>query len=152
MDSVIRIKNAVLAGISVAGGWLLTALGGWDVTLQALIGFMAADYLTGLIVAGVFHKSSKTGTGRLESRAGLKGLFRKSAVLGLVFLAVLLDRETGTGFVRPTVCLFFLANEGISILENLGLMGVPYPKFLKNMLEALKQRKDEGNGSGGEGG
>lgn len=148
MENAIQIKNGALAGVSALGGWLLSAFGGWDVTLQALVGFMAVDYITGLIVAGVFHRSNKTATGGLGSNAGFKGLARKAAVLGLVFVAVLLDRETGAGFIRPAVCLFFTANEGISILENLGLMGVPYPRFLKDMLEVLKKRSDTAPDSG----
>lgn len=148
MDTAIHIKNTVLAGLAAAGGFLVSALGGWDVTLQVLVGFMAADYITGLVVAGVFHNSGKTENGALESRAGFKGLVRKCGILLLVFLAVMLDRATGYGFIRPAVCLFFIANEGLSILENLGLMGVPYPAFLKNMLEALKKQGDDGKTNG----
>lgn len=148
MDTAIQIKNTVLAGLAAAGGFLVSALGGWDVTLQVLVGFMAADYITGLVVAGVFHNSGKTENGALESRAGFKGLVRKCGILLLVFLAVMLDRATGYGFIRPAVCLFFIANEGLSILENLGLMGVPYPAFLKNMLEALKKQGDDGKTNG----
>lgn len=145
MEEVVRIKNRVLAAGSALGGIALNLLGGWDFTLQALLCCMAADYLTGLLVAGVFHNSGKTESGALESRACFKGLVQKCGILLLVFLAVMLDRYTGHGFVRPTVCLFFVANEGISILENVGLMGVPYPEFLKNMLEALKKQGDKGD-------
>lgn len=144
MDTAIRIKNAVLAGTSALSAVLLHLLGGWDAALQVLVGAMAADYITGIVVAGVFHRSGKTENGVLESRAGFKGLCRKCAVLLLVFLGELLDRLTGCGFVRTAVCLFFTANEGISILENVGLMGVPYPAFLKSMLEALKKQGNDG--------
>lgn len=144
MEPVIRMKNAMLAGAAALGSTLINLLGGWDITLQVLIGAMAVDYITGIIVAGVFHKSGKTENGTLESRAGFKGLVRKCSILLLVFLAVLLDRLTGYGFVRTAVCLFFAANEGLSILENVGLMGMPYPAFLKNMLEALKKQGDNG--------
>lgn len=144
MEPVIRMKNAMLAGAAALGSTLINLLGGWDITLQVLIGAMAVDYITGIIVAGVFHRSGKTENGTLESRAGFKGLVRKCSILLLVFLAVLLDRLTGYGFVRTAVCLFFAANEGLSILENVGLMGMPYPAFLKNMLEALKKQGDKG--------
>lgn len=144
MNTMIQIKNAILAALSAIGGWLISAFGGWDVTLQTLIAFMVVDYITGLIVAGVFHKSKKTESGALESRAGFKGLVRKCAMLALIFLAVMLDGAAGTGFVRPAVCLFFTANEGLSLLENLGLMGAPYPEFLKNMLEVLKKQGNSG--------
>ncbi len=143
-DTAIAVKNGVLAGLSALGGLLLRLLGGWDVTLQLLIAFMAADYITGLVVAGVFHRSRKTAGGALDSRAGFQGLVRKCLILLLVFLAVLLDRAAGFGFIRTAVCLFFSANEGLSVLENFGLMGVPFPSFLKNMLEALHRQGDQG--------
>lgn len=144
METAVHIKNAICGALAVAGGAVTSLLGGWDITLQVLLCCMAVDYITGLIVAGVFHNSGKSATGALESRAGFKGLVRKCAVLLLVFLAALLDTYTGHSFVRPAVCLFFVANEGLSILENIGLMGVPYPAFLKNMLEALKKQGDQG--------
>lgn len=144
METAVHIKNAICGALAVAGGAVTSLLGGWDITLQVLLCCMAVDYITGLIVAGVFHNSGKSETGALESRAGFKGLVRKCAVLLLVFLAALLDTYTGHSFVRPAVCLFFVANEGLSILENIGLMGVPYPAFLKNMLEALKKQGDQG--------
>lgn len=142
MDRVVNIKNVVLGALAAAGAVLTEHLGGWDVALQVLVGFMAADYLTGLVVAGVFKCSAKSESGALESRAGFKGLVRKGGVLLLVYLAVLLDKATGAEYIRTAVCFFFIANEGLSILENLGLMGVPYPKFLKNMLQALKDKND----------
>lgn len=144
MDSVIRMKNVVLAGLSMILAGAAHLLGGWDVTLQTLIGAMAVDYLTGVIVAGVFKKSAKTDSGALESRAGFKGLMRKVGILLMVFLGVLLDRFAGTALVRPAVCVFFTANEGLSILENFGLMGVPFPKFLQDMLEDLRSQGDKG--------
>lgn len=145
METAVHIKNAICGALAVVGSAITSLLGGWDISLQVLLCCMAIDYITGLIVAGVFHNSGKSETGALESRAGFKGLVRKCAVLLLVFLAALLDTYTGHSFVRPAVCLFFVANEGLSILENIGLMGVPYPAFLKNMLEALKKQGDDGD-------
>lgn len=138
------IKNTVVAALSAAGGIAAQALGGWDTVLQVLVGFMAVDYLTGLIVAGVFRRSAKTPGGAISSQAGFLGLLRKCAVLLVVLLAVLLDSAAGSSFIRTAVCLFFISNEGLSVLENLGLMGVPYPSFLRNMLEALKKQSDKG--------
>ncbi len=138
------MKKGVMAGIAALGGLVIRALGGWDGALQVLVAFMAVDYATGLLVAGVFKRSGKTKGGGLESRAGFLGLLRKGAILLLVFLGSLLDTLPGGGFIRPAVCCFFIANEGLSVLENLGLMGVPYPAFLRNMLEALRKQGDEG--------
>lgn len=143
MERIITLKNLILAALAALGQTLLRLLGGWDMSLELLVGFMAADYITGLLVAGVFHRSGKTESGTLSSRAGYLGLARKCATLLPVFLGAMLDRAAGSDFVRPAVCLFFAANEGLSVLENLGLMGLPYPAFLRNMLEALKQQNDD---------
>ena len=138
------MQKRILALLAAAGGVVIQALGGWDGALQGLVAFMAADYVTGLVVAGVFRRSGKTEGGGLESRAGFLGLVRKGGILLLVFLGTLLDSLPGGGFVRPAVCCFFMANEGLSILENLGLMGVPYPRFLRDMLESLREKGGAG--------
>lgn len=144
METIVLVKNFIIGGAAIAISALSNMLGGWDITLQSLICFMAIDYITGLIVAGVFHKSGKSQSGTLESRAGFKGLLRKCSILFLVLLGVMLDKYTGRALVRPAVCLFFIGNEGLSILENIGLMGVQYPEFLKNMLEVIKKEGDNG--------
>lgn len=138
-------KNMILAAVAAAGSVVAHALGGWDGALALLLAMMAADLLTGWLVAAVWKKSNKSATGALDSRAGWKGLCRKGVVLILVWVGVMLDKALGIGYVRTAVCLFFAGNEGLSLLENLGLMGVPFPKFLKNALEALRDKGDEGN-------
>ncbi|MBC5736058.1 phage holin family protein [Lawsonibacter sp. NSJ-52] len=138
----------VLVTLAAIGSVLANLFGGWDVTLQVLIGCMAVDYATGWVVAAVFKKSPKSEGGALESRAGFKGLVRKVGILALVLVAVWLDKLLGAAYVRVAVCLFFIANEGLSILENLGLMGVPLPPFLKNMLEAMKEKSGNGKAEG----
>ena len=142
MDQITIIKNLVLGALASAFAVVSDHLGGWDVALQVLIGFMVADYLTGLVVAGVFRRSDKSGDGALDSRAGFKGLVRKGCILVLVYLGALLDKAVGATYVRTAICFFFVANEGLSILENIGLMGVSYPKFLRDMLQALKDKND----------
>lgn len=138
------IKTTLLATLAAVGGAIAQALGGWDMLLQVLVVFLAVDYLTGIMVAAVFHQSKKTEGVALSSAIGFRGILKKCAILLMVFLAVMLDRATGNGFTRSAVCLFFIANEGLSILENIGLMGVPYPAFLQDMLEALRRRNDKG--------
>lgn len=142
------IKNCILAGLAVFGSFATNALGGWDASLQVLIALMVADYITGVLVAAVWHKSSKSSSGTLNSVAGFKGILKKCAILLLVWIGVLLDNATGANYIRTAVVLFFIGNEGISLLENLGLMGVPYPTFLKKALEALHDRGDKGNEGG----
>ena len=143
MNNLTHIKNLFFASMAAAGAMLVHALGGWDLTLKALVAFMAVDYVTGLLVAAVFRRSPKTEKGALSSRAGFIGLVKKCDILLLVLLAVMLDNAAGTGFIRAGVCLFFTANEGLSILENLGLMGVPYPEFFRDMLEAMRKKNDK---------
>ena len=138
------IKNGILAGLAVFGSFAANALGGWDASLQVLIALMVADYLTGVLVAAVWHKSSKSSSGTLNSVAGFKGILKKCMILMLVWIGVLLDQALGSSYARTAVVLFFVGNEGISLLENLGLMGVPYPTFLKKALEALHDQGDKG--------
>lgn len=141
-----QIKDAILAVLAAVGAFLANALGGWDALLKLLIALMAADYITGLAVAAIWHKSNKSDSGALDSKAGFRGLVKKCAILLLVYIGVLLDSAVGTHYVRSAVCLFFIGNEGLSLLENIGLMGVEYPEFMKNMLEALRDKGDGGKG------
>lgn len=137
-------KTGVFALLAAIGSAIANALGGWDTAMQTLLIFMAVDYLTGLMVAGIFHKSNKTETGALNSKAGWQGIVRKFAQLLVVLIAVYVDKLIGINYTRIAAIIFFCANEGLSILENVGLMGVPYPKFLKDALEALREKGDEG--------
>ena len=135
-----HFKEILSAAIGALGGWLSWLCGGFGDAMLALIVFMALDYATGLIVAGVFHKSSKSETGALESKAGWKGLCRKGMTLIIVMMAALLDRLMGTAYIRDAVIVGFIFNECLSILENAGLMGVSYPKALKNALDLLNEK------------
>ena len=138
-----RIKEILTAGVGALGGLMSWLYGGFGDAMLVLIVFMALDYMTGLIVAGVFHKSSKSETGALESKAGWKGLCRKGMTLGIVMMAALLDRIMGTAYIRDAVVVGFIFNESLSILENAGLMGVSYPRALKNELDLLNQKGEE---------
>ena len=138
-----RIKEILTAGVGALGGLMSWLYGGFGDAMLVLIVFMALDYMTGLIVAGVFHKSSKSETGALESKAGWKGLCRKGMTLGIVMMAALLDRIMGTAYIRDAVVVGFIFNESLSILENAGLMGVSYPTALKNALDLLNQKGEE---------
>lgn len=142
MNNLLNVKNTIFAACATVGSWVAALFGGWDGSLKALLLMIAVDYVTGLVVAGVFHSSTKSEGGALESRAGFKGLVRKCGILALVLMAQLVDAITGQDFVRTAVCLFFIANEALSVLENVGLMGVPYPAFLKKMLEVLKNKSE----------
>ena len=138
------VKNGVLAAIAAVGSWIANSLGGWDASMQVLVALMVADYLTGVLVAAVWQRSSKSASGALDSKAGFKGLIKKGMILMLVWLGLQLDEAMGANYIRTAVILFFMGNEGLSLLENLGLMGVKYPAFMKRALEALKDQGDNG--------
>ena len=140
------MKNYILPALSVGGGFLASLFGGWTAAMTTLVIFMGIDYITGLIVGGLFHKSPKTATGTLESRAGWKGLVKKLTSLAFVAIGHRLDLMTGVPFVKDAVCVFFICNEGLSIIENAGLMGVPLPGVIKKALSLLQDKDGEGNG------
>ena len=142
------VKNGVLAALAAVGSWIANSLGGLDASMQVLVALMVADYLTGVLVAAVWHKSSKSSSGTLNSVAGFKGILKKCMILMLVWIGVLLDQALGAAYARTAVVLFFVGNEGISLLENLGLMGVPFPAFLRRALEALRDQSDKGKEGG----
>lgn len=146
MDKVTSLKMYLLTFIGSTGSLILNLLGGWDMALQTLMILMALDYVTGLIVAGVFNNSNKTKTGALESKAGWKGLCRKGMTLVIVLVGAQLDKMTGTDLIRNAVIIGYAANEAISITENAGLMGLPIPNVIKKAIDILKQKADEKEG------
>jgi len=133
--------------IGVFGGLIATLFGGWDAGLITLMIFMIVDYATGLIVAGVFKNSQKTETGALESKAGWKGLCRKGTTLLIVLVACRLDLTLGSNFIRNAVIIGFIANETISIIENIGLMGVWVPPVLIKAIDVLKSKSENTDNS-----
>ena len=139
------MKNLFSTFVGVIGSSIASLLGGWDMALQTLIIFMTIDYITGLMVAGIFNKSTKTKHGALESVAGWKGLCRKGVALLIVLIACRLDLLTGANLIRDAVVIAYCTNEAISIIENAGLMGVPIPTRLKKAIEALKSKEDDNN-------
>lgn len=119
----------LLAGIDT---FLFYALGGWDIALQCLLLAIALDYISGLIKAYY--------TKTLSSKQGFKGILKKIGYLILVSVAVIVDRVAGnTGAIRSLVIYYFVANEGLSVIENLAVTNIPIPAFLKNALKVLKK-------------
>ena len=133
-------KNILVTIIGILGSAITSIFGGWSAAMTTLVIFMAIDYLTGLITAGVFHKSTKTDSGTLESRAGFKGLCRKGVMLLVVLVACRLDLTLSTTYIKDAVIIAFIANETISIIENAGLMGVPIPETIKNAVDVLQKK------------
>lgn len=140
----VSMKEHTLYGIiGVIGGFISSLFGGWNAALTTLLAFMAIDYVTGLIVAGVFKQSPKTQTGALESRAGWKGLCRKGVTLLIVLVSYRLDVVLGSSFIKDAVVIAFIANETISIVENAGLMGVPIPPTIVKAIDVLRSRAED---------
>lgn len=131
------MKETICTAFGLVGSFLAALFGGWDSALATLLIFMGVDYVTGLMVAA----AGKSPKGKLSSKVGWKGLAKKCVILLLVLVAARLDVVLGTAYVRAGVCIAFLCNEVISILENAGLMGVPLPAALKNAVELLQKKE-----------
>ena len=134
------MKQAICTALGLLGAAVSWAFGGWDTALAALVIFMAVDYISGSIVALVFHNSKKSETGAYNSAYGLKGLCKKGLMLLFVLAAVQVDRLIGADYVRDAVCIGFCTNEVLSIVENLGLAGVPMPQAVIKALEQLQNK------------
>lgn len=139
------MKTGICTVIGLIGSVIASAFGGWDTGLITLVIFMSVDYISGLVVAGVFHNSKKTETGALESRAGWKGLCRKCMTLLFVLIAYRLDLVIGVSYIRDAVIIGFLANELISITENAGLMGIPLPAVINSAIDILTKKVNSEN-------
>lgn len=137
------MKTTICTSIGLVGGFFASLFGGWDAALKTLVIAMGVDYISGLIVAGVFHKSKKTDTGALESRAGWKGLCRKGMTLLTVLIGCRLDLVIGSHYIRDAVIISFIVNEAISIVENAGLMGMPMPAVILKAIDVLTKRSEE---------
>ncbi len=138
------MKEKMILVIGFFGSFFVSLLGGWDFVLQTLIIFMVVDWVTGgILLPVVFRKSPKSKNGTLESRAGWKGLCRKAMILFCILIASRLDALIGTEYLRNAVCIGFIANEALSIMENAGLMGVPLPDKLKKSIDILESKNEE---------
>lgn len=126
------MKETLCVFLSGVVTGLVYLLGGWDAAMQCLIIAIALDYISGIIKA--FH------TKTLSSRIGFRGMLKKIGYLVIVMLSVLIDRVTGeSGAIRTLVIYYFVANEGLSIIENLSVTNIPIPKVIKKALKALKK-------------
>ena len=129
--------NTIQLIFSAVGGWLGYFLGGCDGLLHALIAFVVIDYLTGVMCAIINRE--------LSSAVGFKGIFRKVLIFLLVGIANIIDVQViGTGAVlRTAVIFFYISNEGVSLLENAGHLGLPIPEKIKTVLEQLHDRAEK---------
>ena len=134
-----RVLKIACAAAGAVAGWF----GGWNATLTILVWAMAIDYATGVLVAATGH-SDKSESGGLSSKAGFVGIAKKGFIMLIVLLATLLDRAVGNSamvFQTATTC-YYIANEGLSVLENAARMDVPFPEGVRKALENM--RNDDG--------
>ena len=136
-DKVLKI----LAGIA---GAIAGLFGEWTTMLTILVVVMAIDYISGVIVAAC-GRSPKTEAGGLSSKVGFIGIAKKGFIMLLVLLATLLDRAIGNEAMvfQSSLVFYYIANEGLSILENAALMGVKFPEKIRKALETLRDKEDE---------
>lgn len=133
-------KSFFLIGLGAIGSVISEIFGGWTSAMTTLVIFMLIDYITGILVAAVFKKSNKTEDGGLESKAGWKGLIRKFSTLLIVLISIRLDIIFNTTIISNCVVFTFLANELLSLLENVGLMGIPLPSVLTEVISVLNKK------------
>lgn len=136
-------NGQIMSGImGVIGAFFTSLWGGWNAGMTTLLLFMGVDYLSGLVVAGVFKKSPKSESGALESNAGWKGLARKIMTLVMVMIAHRIDLLLGVNYIRDAVVISFCVNELISIVENAGLMGLPLPTIITKAIDVLRRKAE----------
>ena len=135
MEPLINLKNFLIGVLSIIGGWILSMIGGWDMALQVLVIVIVMDYITGLTAAWFEQK--------LNSKVGFRGIVKKILLFVPVVLVYWLDQVLGTDYLRNMAILFYIANEGLSILENLGRANIPIPEFIKKALEVLRKQNGE---------
>jgi len=136
--------DKIVKGLCLAAGAVAGLYGEWTTALTILVTMMCIDYVTGVLVA-ISGKSPKTEGGGLSSKVGFVGLARKGFLMLIVLVATMLDKAIGnSSMVFQTATVFYyIANEGLSILENADLMGVPFPTFVRERLEEMRERKEK---------
>ena len=137
-----KMKLKLCMAIGTIGAFFAHLLGGWDFALKALALFMLLDYFTGLAV-GWLNKSRKTENGALSSEIGFIGFAKKIGILIAVSVACVLDKLAGSDVLRDAVIIAYITNEAISIIENLGIIGVPIPYKLRKAIEVLKEEEEK---------
>ena len=138
-----KIKHVFTFITGLISTFVIHYLGGWDFALQTLVMFIVIDYVTGMYVAGILHKSPKTKSGGLSSEKGFHGMVNK--IMLLVFVAIMyrLDLFFNIDYLRNGTIVAYCVNELISIIENAGLMGVYVPDIVKRGIDLLNREIDD---------
>ena len=138
-----EIKISVCALIGIFGSAITQVFGGWTGDMTTLLIFMAVDFTMGLCVAGIFKKSNKSKKGAIDSLAAWRGLCRKGVAWLIILVAHRLDIALGSNYLKTSCIIAFIANEGISIIENAGLMGINFPEPIVKAIDILSKRGDD---------
>ena len=133
------MKETICTVAGLVGGFIATLLCGWDSALSTLVIFMGVDFVTGVVTAAM-GKSKHSDSGTLNSKAGWVGLAKKFCILLMVVVGVRIDILLGTNYIRDAVCISFCLNELLSIVENMSLMGVPFPPAMKKAIDVLQTK------------
>lgn len=138
MEDTVKYASCIILGA------MSTALGGFDTLLKCMLSMMMLDICCGFGCALVFRKS-KYGDGGISSSAMIEGAYRKMMEIALVVMGVLIDKAMGFDYLRNCIVIYFIAAEGLSILEHMVVINVPFPKFIKELLYKILQIADEGD-------
>lgn len=132
MDTIIKHLTIIFSFIATIFTWVF---GSWDISLIVLIAFMSMDYLTGVLKAYV--------TKNLSSSIGIKGITKKSLIFVILIVGSLLDRliNCNEWLFRTLICYFYISNEGLSLLENCSVLGLPLPNKLLKSLKQLQEKE-----------
>lgn len=136
------MKESLCATVGVIGSLIASLLGGWNTPMKALVVLMIIDYISGLMVAGIFHKSKKSENGALNSSSGMKGLCKKCMILLMVIAMAQVSMAANIDYLRNAVVIGFATNELISIIENGTLMGIPILKPIRGAIDILNERSN----------
>ena len=136
--------DKILKALAAVAGAICGLFGEWTTMLTILVVVMAIDYISGWIVA-LCGRSPKTEGGGLSSKVGFIGIAKKGFIMLLVLLATMLDRAIGheTMIFQSSLVFYYIANEGLSVLENAALMGVKFPEKIRKALETLRDKEDK---------
>ena len=136
-------NSVIKGGLAWVGGAFMYLVGGFDLFLEGLLMLMVIDYILGVTIAGVFHRSPKSCNGGLNSNVGFLGLFKKITGILFVVIAVEMQKVTGIPGVREGVILALTINELVSIIEHAGVMNLPVPKVLADMVDVLRVKGED---------
>lgn len=140
-----NLKNTLCIIFGFLGATIAELYGGWSEDMITLIIVMSIDFAMGLVIAGIYHKSPKSDSGKISSKSCFMGLCKKCTILLFVLIAHRLDISLGTDYIKTATIIGFIANELISIIENADIIGVPLPKIIKKAVELLKNKDGENN-------